>query len=153
MKQELILRRAMQRYWRWQRGLTLGARGIVIDAEERIILVRQTYSPGWIFPGGGVERGETVEEALERELVEEANVTLAGPPELFGLYSNESIFPGDHVALFVVRQWQQSQMPAPNREIAEVGLFAATTLPEGTTAGTRRRVAELLGGGARGGRW
>ena len=146
MQRELILRRLMQRYWRWSRALTLGARGMVIDGDGRVLLVRHTYTPGWLFPGGGVEFGETIETALGRELSEEANVTLTARPELFGIYSNDSIYPGDHVALYLVRHWTQSHMPEPNREIAEVGLFAPDRLPETTTAGTRRRLAELTGG-------
>ncbi len=153
MKRELILRRMMQRYWRWSRALTLGARGLVIDAKGRVLLVRHTYTPGWLFPGGGVEFGETIETALVRELAEEANVTLTAPPELFGIYSNASVYPGDHVALYLVRHWTQSRMPEPNREIAEVGLFSPDQLPETTTAGTRRRLAELSGGGPRSTAW
>lgn len=153
MKRELILRRAMQRYWRWSRALTLGARGMVLDGDGRVLLVRHTYTPGWLFPGGGVEFGETIETALVRELAEEANVTLTAPPELFGIYSNASIYPGDHVALYLVRHWSQSRMPEPNREIAEIGLFAPDRLPEATTAGTRRRLAELLDGRAKSAEW
>lgn len=153
MKRELILRRAMQRYWRWSRALTLGARGLVVDGAGRVLLVRHTYTPGWTFPGGGVEFGETIEDALSRELAEEANVTFTAPPELFGIYSNASIYPGDHVALYLVRQWSQSRMPEPNREIAEVGLFAPDRLPEDTTAGARRRLAEFVGGGPKSASW
>ncbi len=153
VKREMIIRRSMQRYWRWQRSLTFGARGIVIDGEGRVLLVRQTYSPGWIFPGGGVEYGETIEDSLLRELLEEGNIEVTGPVELFGIYSNWEIYPGDHVAIYVVRHWHQTQVPAPNREIAETGFFAPDALPEGTTAGTRRRLAELLGGQARSKLW
>lgn len=142
---EWIIRKAMQRYWRWQRAMTLGARGIVIDAEGRVLLIRQTYSTGWIFPGGGVEPRETIEASLERELLEEAGIALTGPAEILGIYSNQDAFPGDHVAIYVVRSWRQARPMRPSLEIAEHGFFKLDTLPEETTEGTRRRLNELHG--------
>lgn len=142
MQRDRLVRKALQRYWRWQRALTLGVRGMVFDEAGRVLLIRQTYTPGWLFPGGGVERRETMLEALRRELMEEANVALRGPPDLFGVFSNEAAFPGDHVALYVVREWSQAHPPQPNFEIAEAGFFSPDALPAGTTAGTRRRLDE-----------
>ena len=144
-----MLRRAalkiVQRYWRLTRGLTLGARGIVIDAEGRMLLVRHTYMPGWTFPGGGVEYNEAIESALDRELDEEVGVTRTGPATLLGIYSNHVAFPGDHVAVYVIRDWRQTRPATPNREIAEVGFFAPEQLPADVSPGARRRIEEVLG--------
>ena len=145
MRFERPVRWAMQRFWRWQRGLTLGARGIVIGADGRVLLIRQTYTTGWLFPGGGVEFGETIEQSLVRELEEEAGITVTGAMDMLGMYSNHAIFPGDHVAIYVVRHWQQTRTVRPNAEIAETGFFAIDAMPESTTAGTRRRLEEMLG--------
>ena len=145
MKFERLIRKAMQRTWRWQRALTLGARGLVIDGDGRVLLVRHTYSSGWLLPGGGVEFGETIEQSVTRELEEEAGVAVTGPLELFGIYSNHAVFPGDHVVIYVAPHWRQARTTTPNSEIAEVGFFAPDALPESTTPGTRRRIAEMLG--------
>ncbi|HEX6000300.1 MAG TPA: NUDIX domain-containing protein [Hyphomicrobiaceae bacterium] len=139
-----FLTRTLQRYWRIRRGLTLGVRGVVLDAGNRVILVRHGYQPGWHFPGGGVEWGETTLEALARELEEEVGIALDAPPDLFGLYTNFKHFPGDHIALFVVRAWRAGQAPPPSFEIREQRQFAADALPEDTTGPVRRRMAEVL---------
>jgi 8-oxo-dGTP pyrophosphatase MutT (NUDIX family) len=126
--------------------LTIGAQGCVLDAGNRVLLIRHTYRPGWHFPGGGVERAETIQSALRRELEEEAGILIEGRPELFGIYSHQREFPGDHIALFVIRSWRQPQIPAATREIAEQGFFEPGALPSGTHPATADRVREILHG-------
>lgn len=150
---ERLVRKALQRYWRYSRGLTLGAQGVVRDERGHVLLVRHTYRPGWHFPGGGVEKGETVEDALRRELREEAGVEIEGPPELFGLFANHALFPNDHIALFVVRSWRQLGIAPSDREIAERGLFPPHALPAETVAPVHDRLAELAGTRPRAPHW
>lgn len=140
--------------WRMRRGMTLGAQGAIIDADNRILLIRHSYRPGWFFPGGGVEWGETLEAALARELAEEVGVQLTQPATLHGLFANFSNFPGDHIAVYVVRHWSRTPENYVQRaEIAEAGMFAADAVPAQTDEGTRRRIAEIFSGAPIDGRW
>lgn len=150
---EPLLRRLFHFYWRFARGLTLGVRAVVIDGTARVFLVKHSYVAGWHLPGGGVEVDETLATALARELREEGNIELSGPPALFAIYLNRRISRRDHVALYVVRAFEQTAPPQPNREIIAHGFFAPGSLPEDTTRGTRHRIAEVLGGRAIGPLW
>jgi ADP-ribose pyrophosphatase YjhB (NUDIX family) len=127
------------------RAVTLGAQVMVIDQDRRVLMVRHGYRPGWHFPGGGVDRGESLVDAAVRELREETGVTAIEPPTLFGIYTNFAAFPGDHVAVFTLTRFDRGTPPAASVEIAEQGCFPIDQLPAGTTAGTRARLDEWDG--------
>lgn len=148
-----LIRAGVARWGRATRAMTLGVRVAAIDGEGRALLVRHGYAPGWHFPGGAVEIGETSHDAAVRELVEETGVTALGAPRLFGLYFNPAFGGRDHVALFVADAFERGPEPSPNREIAEIGWFARDALPDDATPATRRRLAEIAGGGAPAARW
>jgi ADP-ribose pyrophosphatase YjhB (NUDIX family) len=142
---EPYLRKVFHLYFRFARGMTLGVRAVVLDADNRVFLVRHTYVSGWYLPGGGVEVGQSFREAMLRELMEEGRIEVLGEPSLLGVYLNSHVSLRDHVAVYVVREFRQDRAPEPNREIAETGFFALDALPEDTTKGTRLRIAEVLG--------
>lgn len=141
---EPAVRPIMQSWWRLSRGTTLGVRAIVTDRDERVALVRHTYVDGWYLPGGGVERGEPVREALRRELAEEAGVDMTGPADLLGIYSNHASFRGDHVVLFSVRDWRACPTDHAG-EIEAVDWFHPDALPHDTSPATLRRLREYAG--------
>ena len=150
---EPVLRRVLHAYWRFARAMTLGVRALVLDEEGRVFLVKHSYVSGWHLPGGGVEAGETISEALARELQEEGNIEMTAPPQLHGLFFNDRDSRRDHVALFVVRAFRQLAAPVPGREIVGHGFFALDALPNDTTAATRARIIEVLGGAPVSERW
>ena len=115
--------------------------------------MRHGYVAGWHFPGGGVEPGETCEQALARELMEEALVAIDGPVRLHGLFFNGRISRRDHVAVYVVDRFHVVGEHAPDCEILEARFFPLEALPEGTTRGTRERLAEICEGKAVIGWW
>ncbi|MBP0656405.1 hypothetical protein J8J20_21260, partial [Mycobacterium tuberculosis] len=90
--------------------------------------------------------GHTIEHTLAKELMEEGNIELTARPQLFAIYHNAHASKRDHVALYVCRSFRQTAPRLPDREIAETGFFRLDALPEGTTAATRRRLAEILDG-------
>jgi ADP-ribose pyrophosphatase YjhB (NUDIX family) len=143
----------MHLYWRMSRGLTLGVRGLVIDGQGRVFLVKHTYIRGWHLPGGGVEPGETVLDALARELKEEGNIELVDTPTQFGVYFQPAMSRRDHVVLFVVHDFRQPAPPVPDHEIMAHGFFPGDALPDDTSAATRARIAEVMMGAPVSPRW
>jgi 8-oxo-dGTP pyrophosphatase MutT (NUDIX family) len=141
-----ILHRLLHFYWRFSRGLTIGVRGLVVDPDGRVFLVKHSYIAGWHLPGGGVEQGETLVAALARELREEGNIELAEPPVLHAIYFNRRMSPRDHVAVYVVRSFRQTAAPQPNHEIVQHGFFRIAELPADTSPATRARIAEVVSG-------
>lgn len=138
--------RAYLAYSRLSRGMTLGVRGLLIE-DDRVILVKHSYVRGWYLPGGGVEPGETLAEAMEREVREEAGAVLTRPPELFAIYRNIQADRRDHVALFVCRDFQRSaERHRPNLEIVGCEAFPLDALPDDATPSTRARLREVLTG-------
>ena len=132
--------------------LTVGVRGLVVDGEDRVCLVRHTYREGWFLPGGGVKTGESLVEAMSRELREETGIELPETPQrVHGVYSSFREHKSDHIVVFVVRDWKVGSTSSP--EIAEVGFFAPEELPSGTSAATTRRIKEYVTGVPPGHRW
>ncbi|MGF9563727.1 NUDIX domain-containing protein [Neorhizobium sp. JUb45] len=134
----------LHRYFLLTRSMTLGVRAACFDEEGRVFLVRHTYVPGWYFPGGGVERGETANAALSKELREEGNLEIQGYPQLFASYFNRGASKRDHVLFYRV-DVKQTSVRLPDREIAESGFYSLDALPEGVTKSTLSRLKELSG--------
>ncbi|MCP3938124.1 MAG: NUDIX domain-containing protein [Actinomycetia bacterium] len=132
--------------------LTVGVRALVVDDANRVCLVRHTYRDGWFLPGGGVKVGESLVDAMSRELKEETGVVLPETPRrVLGVYSSFAEHKSDHIVVFVLDEWELTS--ARSAEIAEVAFFSPEELPEGTSAATTRRIKEFITGVPPGHRW
>ena len=130
---------------RFTRGMTLGVRAMLVR-EGSVLLVKHSYLPGWYFPGGGVEAGESAGEALSRELMEEAGVTLTGPAALFGVYRHPAPPQRDHVVFYVCREWRREVERPRSREIVAAELFPLADLPVDAAPSTLARAREVISG-------
>lgn len=132
-------------YFVLRRPMTLGVRGLIHDrTSNSVFLIHHTYVPGWQLPGGGVEVGETLVEALTRELAEEGNIALTAPPLLKSMHFNRRSSNRDHVGFYLIENFTQTAPKLPDHEIAEAGFFPLDRLPQDTTPATLRRIAEIF---------
>lgn len=136
-----------------RRRMVIGTR-LVLVIDGRFLLLRHTYMPGWHFPGGGVEPGETAADCARREGVEETGYEAEGPLRLLGFYFKPTeATDRDHVAVYVAERATQRHVFRPNGEIAEIGWFSPDELPPETEPGTARRIAEVIGAQTGGEYW
>jgi ADP-ribose pyrophosphatase YjhB (NUDIX family) len=143
--------------WRAFGPRLVGVRGIVVDTDAdtdtdtdtrapKVLLVRHSYgAPAWHLPGGGVKRRETIEQAVRREVREEAGIEVTGPVSLLGTYSNLREGKSDHISVFVIEHWRRHDRD--DAEIEATGFFdPRADLPDTTSPGTRRRLDEWMKG-------
>lgn len=106
---------------------------VIPERDGRIVLVRRAMNPArgaWVFPGGYVDRGETIEEAARRETWEETGLTVR-LERLLGVYSRA----GDDVVLVVYAgQVEDGELVAGEEEM-EAAWFSADALPGADTLG------------------
>ncbi|UOM33633.1 NUDIX domain-containing protein [Acuticoccus sp. I52.16.1] len=119
------------------------------DRADRVLLVRHTYTAGWHLPGGGVDVGETAQEAAVRECREETGYQVDAPLRLVGVQFNRTYSNRDHVVTFAAEvddDLSTAPLKVQALEIAEAIAAPLADLPQATTAPTRRRLAEAYDG-------
>ena len=133
----------LRMYWRIAKPFTIGVRAIVINADNQALLIKHTYTKSWYIPGGGVDKGEHLPDALAREMREELNMTIHSPPEFLGTYGNFFEYKNDFVSVFVIKDFDMS--PTRNLEISEWRYFDMNDLPPDISPGSRKRIEEYQG--------
>ncbi|KAB8161825.1 NUDIX domain-containing protein [Streptomyces sp. 3MP-14] len=71
-----------------ERPHSVSVAGVIVDDLGRALLIKRRDNGRWEPPGGVLEAGETIPEALEREVLEETGVKIAAPATLTGVYKN-----------------------------------------------------------------
>ncbi len=96
------------------------------DNDRRTVLLTkrsiEPFKDNWCFPGGHIDRGETAEQAVVREVREETGLGLESP-EFIG-YCDE-IFPeyGFFAEVLIFHGTGTGQMHAEPEEVSEIGWF------------------------------
>jgi len=119
---------------------------IILERDGRIFLVRHWYAPGvWTLPGGGINRGETINEAAIREVKEETGYTVGKIEGTVGIYLGKK-GEGDKAAVVFTRDFSGSMRLLPDREVFERGFFALDELPENVSPANKKRILEYSAG-------
>ncbi len=71
--------------------LMVGVATLLVDEQNRLLLLKRSDSGCWGPPGGAVELGEAIETAARREVHEETGLEL-GELSLFGVFSGPELF-------------------------------------------------------------
>jgi 8-oxo-dGTP pyrophosphatase MutT (NUDIX family) len=81
-----------------------GVAAAIRDASGRLLLQERASGEGWSLPAGAIEPGESPEQAIQREVLEETGLVVA-PTEVLG------VFGGRHPETKSLRYFAQSEMP------------------------------------------
>jgi 8-oxo-dGTP diphosphatase len=112
-----------------QRPVTEVAAGILLDTQGRYLLGQRPegkpYAGYWEAPGGKIEKGESVFEALKRELQEELGIEIESSEELTVL---EHDYPHAYVRLHVsvIRQWSGTPVGCEGQALSWEPISAKT---------------------------
>ena len=71
--------------------LMVGSTVLVLDAQNRLLMMKRSDSGNWGVPGGAMELGETTEETARRELLEETGLEV-GDLTLFDVFSGKELY-------------------------------------------------------------
>lgn len=124
----------------------VGIAAIARDPEGRILLIRRGDTGTWALPGGTLEWGEELRQALPRELAEETGAEVVSIGEVTGVYSRPDRDPRFHAVTICVTAEVRAPIAGPkNRlEIREARFFEGHELPAEFAMGMRDMLDHAL---------
>lgn len=136
-------------FWRNLKIKTFGARVILIDG-EKVFLVKHRYGDLWVFPGGGVKKGEEIEDVAKREVYEESGLEIISFDKMLGVYTNKREGKDDTIKIFVSSNFKIGKKHNTFLklmkfiEIKESGWFDLKNLPKNISRATNERLKEYM---------
>ncbi len=111
----------------------LDIRAVVLDEEERVLLVREREDGLWTLPGGWVDVGESPRESVEREVEEESGYEVRAV-SLLAVWDRDK-HPHPPIPFHVYKLYFQCELLggdplAASTETEGVGFFSKDALPE-----------------------
>ena len=115
-------------YWFIFRPNTRGVK-CVIAHKNKILFVRLSYGHKmWTLPGGGVNEGESFEDAAIREVKEEVGISLSRAEKIYE-YRNNKEYKKDHCICYF-SQVSSQKFNIDNLEISEARWATLSNVPE-----------------------
>ena len=113
--------------------MAVAAMGILYNEEKGLLLEKRTDTGEWCIPGGAIELGETLEEALRREIKEETNLDISNP-KLFDIKANvHMVYPNKDEVYYTDIVFEISNFCGelkPDKESTELAFFPLNRLPQ-----------------------
>lgn len=113
--------------------MAVAAMGILYNKEKGLLLEKRTDTGEWCTPGGAIELGESLEDALKREIKEETNLDIVNP-KLFDIKANVHMaYPNKDEVYYTDVVYEINEFFGdlkPDRESTELKFFALDNLPE-----------------------
>lgn len=121
---------------------------VILYRDNNVLLVKTRYYPYWILPGGGVKKGESIQEAGKREVQEECGIIIHSFSSPLGIYTNTREGRKDTVTVLIAGLWNEShgERKRWNLEIQKSTFFDIHNLPKSLSHYTRKRIDEYLSG-------
>jgi 8-oxo-dGTP diphosphatase len=125
--------RVLRGWWFLRRPDHRGAL-VAVWVRDRVLMLRVSYRRDMCLPGGGIERGETPEQAALRELREEVGLILT-PNDLRVAWRQQSLwdYRQDHVTIFEAELDELPALLPDGREVVEARLISPLAVLAGRT--------------------
>ncbi len=127
--------------WLLSAKFTVGVSALVLDEQERVLLLRHTYRPSrpWGLPGGGLHPAESLEECLCRELFEETGLRIE-VNELLSAASHHDRKLVDMIFMCRLAPGETLASFKASAEVVEARFFTLYELPDNMSPGQRKLI-------------